>query len=195
MSVSKQHITGIILAGGQSSRMGSDKGLMLYKGKPFIAHIMEALQPIVSDIIVVSNSINYNQFHAKCVVDIMKNEGPLGGLYTGLYHSKTALNVVLSCDVPLVTKELLTVLITEVSDDFDIVQVAVHGSTNPLLAIYKKDCMASCLEALKAGERRLRKFVSQQKTKIIRVEPNLEEQTQNINTINQLNQLYDVTKN
>ena len=55
---SKKNITGIILAGGTSSRMGTDKGLILYKNKAFVKHIIEAMEPLVDNIIIISNNIN-----------------------------------------------------------------------------------------------------------------------------------------
>ncbi|WP_298900473.1 molybdenum cofactor guanylyltransferase [uncultured Psychroserpens sp.] len=188
-------ITGIILAGGKSSRMGFEKGLALYKNKPFIVHIIEALQSVLKDIIIVSSNKSYDQFNLKRVHDIIENAGPLAGLYSGLSHSKTENNIVLSCDIPLINPVLLTRLINEISIKNDIVQFSINGRTNPLLAVYKKRCMAPSLEALKRGERRLQFFVNQQKTKTITLESYLEKYTLNINTKDQLNQLSHDFKN
>ncbi|WP_298754747.1 molybdenum cofactor guanylyltransferase [uncultured Psychroserpens sp.] len=182
-------MTAIILAGGKSSRMGYEKGLVMYKNKPFIAHVIHATETLVNEVIIVSNNKNYDQFNLKRVNDIMVNTGPLAGLYSGLYHSTTEDNLVLSCDIPLITKELLEQLISEVSVEDDIVQVSIKDRTNPLLAVYKKRCMVSCLKTIKSGERRLQAFVNQQNTKTITLESSLEKFTQNINTQDQLNLL------
>ena len=68
----KNNITGIILAGGKSSRMGSDKGFVIYNDKPFIQHIIDTLQPLVDEIIIVSNNPDYDVFKLKRVNDIIE---------------------------------------------------------------------------------------------------------------------------
>lgn len=188
---SKTNITAIILAGGRSSRMGTDKGFAMYNNQPFVVHIIKAIQDVVSDIIIVSNNTDYDKLNLKRVDDIISNAGPLAGVYTGLYHSKTENNLVLSCDLPLLKKELVTLLINEISTAYDIVQVSVQGNPNPLLAMYKKHCVSPFLAALKSEERRLQTVVNQQKTKTIKLKPSLEKYAQNINTSHQLNQLYN----
>lgn len=191
--VSKTNITGIILAGGKSARMGSEKGFALYKNKPFINHIIEVMQPLVSEMIIVSNNLEYDRFNLKRVDDIIENTGPLAGLYSGLYHSRTENNLVLSCDVPLINGELLSDLISEASNEHEVVQISSQEKTMPLIALYKKSCMEHCLETLESGERRLRVFVSQLKTKTISIDPSLEKYTQNINTLDELRLLQDDT--
>ena len=61
--------TGIILAGGKSSRMGEDKGLVLLNGKPMIQYVIEALKEVVSDIIIISNNASYNKFRVPVYSD------------------------------------------------------------------------------------------------------------------------------
>ena len=101
-------ITGIILAGGKSERMGTDKGLILYKGKPFIKHVYEAMKAVLgNNIVVVSSNAAYDAFGYRRIEDLIADKGPVGGLYTALKQSKTKLNLVLSVDVPLISSELL----------------------------------------------------------------------------------------
>ena len=69
----KNNITGIILAGGKSSRMGTEKGLILYKNKPFVKHIIEAMKPLVNNIIIICNTRAYERFGFKCYEDLIKN--------------------------------------------------------------------------------------------------------------------------
>lgn len=98
-----ENYTGIILAGGKSQRMGTDKWLLLLKGKPFISHIYEAMKPIFGDnIVIVSSNPEYDKYGYKRIEDLISNKGPVGGLYTALKQSKTKFNLVLSVDVPLV---------------------------------------------------------------------------------------------
>ena len=85
----KKHITGIILAGGKSSRMSTDKGFVMYKNKAFIQYIIEAIQARVNEIIIVSNKPDYGIFKLKRINDIIENAVPLAGVYTGLFDSET----------------------------------------------------------------------------------------------------------
>jgi len=182
-------ITGIIIAGGKSSRMGTDKGFIELNGDSFMSRIIKALEPLVNDIIIVSNNADYDVFNLKRVEDIVADAGPLAGLYSGLYHSKTENNIVLSCDVPLINTTVLKTLTEDIKDDINVIQLEINNKTMPLIALYKKQCMHQCLELLKQGERRLRFAVSQFKTKTIILDQHLERYVKNINTINQLNAL------
>lgn len=187
--VNKKNITGIILAGGKSSRMGTDKGFVLYKGKPFIQHVLEAIKPLVDTVIIVSDNTDYDVFNTIRINDSIKNAGPLAGLYTGLNYSKTAQNLVLSCDVPIISTEVLEKLVNAISSDFDIVQLKSKNKTMPLLATYHKECAATFLALLKNDERRMTAAINRFKVKTIALDETLEHFTANINTINELNNL------
>jgi len=193
--IDKKHITGIILAGGKSSRMGSDKGLLLLNNKPFIQHIVEALQPLVNEVIIVSNNSDYDIFKLKRVNDLIEGSGPLAGIYTGLHHSKTESNFVLSCDVPLINTETLEKLTNQIDENADVIQIESNGKTMPLIAIYKKHCGSIFFELLKQGERRLQFAVDQCNVKTIVLNTALEKFTVNINTTNQFNEITNAINN
>ena len=164
---SEKNITGIILAGGKSSRMGSDKGFVMYKNKAFIQHIIEAIQPLVDEIIIVSDNPDYDVFKQKRVSDLIENAGPLAGVYTGLVESENENNLVVSCDVPLINSETLSLLIDGIDEETDIVQLESQGKTMPLIAMYKKQCATTFYTLLTKGERRLRVALNQLKVKTI----------------------------
>lgn len=186
---SNKHITGIILAGGKSQRMGKDKALLPFRGKTFLEHIIDALKPLVNNILIVSDHKKYDVFGETRVDDLIKNAGPLAGLYSGLYHSKTEDNIIVSCDVPLIDITILERLIDENNSSWDVVQLQSGDKTMPLIARYKKKCMDACLKSLQSGERRLQAFVDQQKTKTLLVGKNIEHQLVNINTKTDLKEL------
>lgn len=100
-------VTGIILAGGKSSRMGSDKGMQKLFGKPLVSYAIEGLCGLCDDIIISSSSAEYAGFGYKVVADEFPGIGPMGGIYSALRQSETNSNLVLSCDMPFVSKELL----------------------------------------------------------------------------------------
>lgn len=185
----RTHISGIILAGGKSSRMGADKGLLVLEGKTFVEHVIMAMKPLVDDIIIVSDDEAYDQFGYERIDDLIKDAGPVAGLFAGLKHSKTDYNLVLSCDVPLITTEILKELIATNYKSFDVVQVQSGEKTMPLIALYHKSCWQLCLDLLKENERRLRVVVGKFKTKSIILLSEFDTCVKNVNTKDDLKQI------
>ena len=179
--ISKNNITGIILAGGKSSRMGTDKATLLLKEKTFIQHIIVAMKPLVNNMIIVSDNPNHEEFEIERIEDVIKDAGPLAGIYSGLQYSKTDYNLVVSCDVPLITCEVLKQLSDNYEEGFDVIQLKSNQKTMPLTAIYKKTCEQLIKKLLDKGERRVRFAVSQFKTKTITLDYNLASAIININ--------------
>ena len=151
----KKHITGIILAGGKSSRMGTDKALFVLNGSTFLDHIIRALEPLVDDILIVSNDERHSKYHFKRVRDTIADAGPISGLHAGLTNSATENNLVLSCDIPLIETSMLEVLLQNNEDDIDVIQLAEANRVHPLIALYKKRSAKHLGKALFDGERKL----------------------------------------
>ena len=185
----KSTITGIILAGGKSSRMGEDKGFLKLNGKTFMSSIIAALNPIVGEIIIVSNNSEYDVFDLKRVADSMEESGPLAGLYSGLLHSETENNIVLSCDVPLISTSVLKKLLEGAPSEAEVIQFESEGKTMPLVAMYKKKCRHHFLKLLQTNERRLRFAIDQLDVKTITLDSELGKTVRNINTISELKDL------
>lgn len=104
-------VTGIILAGGKSSRMGTDKGLINLCGRPLISYAAKVLSALCTEIIISSSSDSYKGFDFRVIADELTEIGPMGGIYSALRQSKTERNLVLSCDMPFVSKELLSFIL------------------------------------------------------------------------------------
>lgn len=193
--IDKRNITGIILAGGKSARMGTDKGFLKLNSKTFIEHSIEALKPLVSKIIIVSNNPDYDIFNFERVEDIIKDAGPLAGLYSGLKQSKTEFNLVLSCDVPLINQEILASLIEAQDSYTDIVQIVSQGQSMPLIALYNKRCESVFYKLLIHNERRLHIAVNQCKVKNIELNFKNDLFTLNINTPEELKKVVHANHN
>jgi molybdopterin-guanine dinucleotide biosynthesis protein A len=178
----KKDITGIVLAGGKSSRMGSDKGLIKIDNKTFVENVIAAMEPLVNEIIIVSNNPEYDQFGYYRAEDEIKDSGPLAGLYSGLKQSNAKYNLVLSCDIPMIKTEILEKLIEADYKNYEVTQIESQNKTMPLIAIYKKQCKHKFLELLKQGERRLRVAVNKLKTKTIIIEAEFDAFVKNVNT-------------
>ena len=179
---SKKTITGIVLAGGKSRRMSTDKALLLFKGKPFLSHVIEALMPMADEILIVSDNKKHEKFNFKRVSDTMIDAGPLSGLHAGLKHSNTELNIVLSCDVPLIQTSVLEIILANNTDENDVIQIEEEGKSHPLIALYKKRATPHSLDALQKGERKLSKALIGLNVKSISISKSHYEALRNINT-------------
>lgn len=158
----------IILAGGKSSRMGTDKGLMLINGKPMLQHIIVAVAAISNNIIIVSNKSAYQQFGCPVVKDEVKNAGPLAGIFSGLKFANTAKNIVLSCDVPFVNEQLVSFLI-ENSKNFDVTIAQKDEQLHPLIGVYSKKCLPIFEKELMQQQFKVRLALQKVKLNIVNV--------------------------
>lgn len=190
--INKKNITGIILAGGKSSRMGTDKGFLLLDEKPFVQYSIDALKPLVSEIMIVSDNSDYDVFGLKRINDITKNAGPLAGIFSGLEASSNEYNLILSCDIPLISTKILQKLIDNIDNDSQIIQVEIQGKSMPLIALYRKEVLSTFDTLLKNEERRLRIAIKSCKSKNIILEKEHEFSTMNVNTLKELKAVENV---
>ena len=110
-------ISGIILSGGLSSRMGTDKSLLVINGQTIIERITNLISSLFENILIITNSPDeYRFLNIPLYEDIYKNKGPLAGIHSGLFNSHTEINFVVSCDTPLITKDMINYLINYKSD-------------------------------------------------------------------------------
>jgi len=158
MSESQSAVSAIVLAGGQSRRMGQDKALIDYQGRPIIAHVIDTLRALSDDIVVVSNRSDlYSPFGARVVADYDPPCGPLGGIAVGLQAVQHPLAVVVACDMPFLNVTLLRGLI-DLADRYDAVVPQSGEEFEPLHAVYRRVCYGPIVQRLERGERRVISF-------------------------------------
>lgn len=148
-------VTGIILAGGKSSRMGTEKGLQKLCGKPLITYAAEALSGICSEILISSSYEAYHSFGFKVVPDVFPGIGPMGGIYSALKQSRTEKNLVLSCDLPFVTIALMSYILKN-SEGYQ-VTVPWQGSQHfePLCGFYNRAVLKKVRNYIEKGNYKL----------------------------------------
>ncbi len=148
--IKKEEVTGIILAGGKSSRMGKDKGLCEFNGKALVEYAIEALKPICGNLIISANynPEKYSAYQLPVIADEIKNIGPMGGIYTCLKKSETEHNIVLSCDTPFVGTLLLKHILENVEKE-QIVAPSHHTFLiEPLSAYYSTNVLAEIKDSI-----------------------------------------------
>lgn len=158
----KALVTGVILAGGQGTRMGGiDKGWAEYKGSPLIGHVIQRLAPQADHILIVANrSIErYEQLGHQVISDEIKGfHGPLAGIHAALGAISTPLALVVPTDAPLLPEDLLTRLAecSRIDAGLDHPVLCHDGEREqPLFGIYPKMLNASLQCFLESGQRRL----------------------------------------
>jgi molybdopterin-guanine dinucleotide biosynthesis protein A len=135
-------VTGIVLAGGLSSRMGEDKSRMPFKGKPLIMYGIEALSPLCEKVIISSNFPVYDFTGCDVWPDELPVGAPINGLYSCLKRSETAWNLVLSCDMPFTGTELFAYLLEQAHDDEDaLIPQHAEGLAEPLCGLYNRSSL------------------------------------------------------
>jgi molybdenum cofactor guanylyltransferase len=158
MSEQQLAVSAIVLAGGQSRRMGRDKALIDYQGRPIIVHVINTLRVLTDDIMVVSNRADlYRSFGARVVTDYDPPSGPLGGIAVGLQAVNHDVAVVVACDMPFLNVSLLRWLI-DLAEGVDAVVPQTGGEFEPLHAVYRQKCHDPIVRRLARGERRVISF-------------------------------------
>jgi molybdopterin-guanine dinucleotide biosynthesis protein A len=160
-------VAGVILAGGKSSRFGSNKALAALQGKPMISHAVETLETLFTEHLLVTNSPEEYVFTGwNTTRDIYPGAGPLAGIHAALAQVKSDRIFVAGCDMPFLNPAVIRFICTQYKDA-DVVIPETENGLEPLHALYHKNCLVPVAADLQAGQRRLQHFFSRIKTVII----------------------------
>lgn len=151
-------VTGVILAGGKSSRMRSNKALLPYKGGRFIEAIYRQMSELFDEVILVTNTPDeYAFLPCRKVPDLHPGMGALAGLHSGLHHSDTPHIFAVACDMPYLNSALIKRLAT-LRTKADVIIPEGEKGLEPLHAFYGKQCHDAMEKALQSGSRRIVSF-------------------------------------
>jgi molybdopterin-guanine dinucleotide biosynthesis protein A len=146
----RDNVTGVILVGGQSRRMGRDKAFLQIAGKTLFEQVLAVFKASFDRIVLVGGRAERFAGYGIPVLPDIYPGSALGGLYTGLWHAETEYIFVSSCDLPFPNRELLFYLCS-LRDGFDaVVPNPAHGF-EPLFAAYEKSCLGPMREFLENG--------------------------------------------
>jgi molybdopterin-guanine dinucleotide biosynthesis protein A len=143
-------LTVVIQAGGQSFRMGEDKALKLFLGRPLIQRVIDRLAPIADELIVTTNRpTDYEFLSLRLIPDLKPGRGALGGLYTAIASATHPLVAVVACDMPFASSMLLEgARKLMVEEEADVVIARTNESYEPLHALYRRE---TCLPAIESA--------------------------------------------
>lgn len=133
-----KNITGIILSGGKSSRMGENKSLMKLGDDTVIERTVKLMQSLFPEVILITNTPDEYQFlNISMFEDVYTHKGPLAGIHSGLLNSKTEENFIISCDIPLMTSEIIKYVI-DFETEHPITVCRADGFVQQLAGKYSK---------------------------------------------------------
>ena len=159
-SPSSRDVTGVILAGGESRRMGQNKALMRLGGERLVDRVARTLGACCAELLMVTNSPEvYADVGIRMVGDVWPGKGSLGGIYSAIHHADTPYVLVVACDMPFLQAASLTYLIEQI-DAYDVVMPDVLGEQQPLHAIYGRACLEPIRRRLEADRLRIVGFLS-----------------------------------
>jgi len=159
-------MTGVILAGGKNSRIGLNKAFLEIGGKRIIDRTVEIYKKIFDEILIITNTLEDYQYLTESVIlgeaknlklkiytDLIPHRGSLGGIYTGLYYSKSDYAFFSACDMPFLNERVIRHIIKG-AKDYDIIVPYFKHRLHPLHAVYSKKCLP--LIKVMVGKNRLK---------------------------------------
>ncbi len=160
-------ITGVVLAGGESKRMGTNKALLKIDGKPFVQHISEILQSVCGDVCIISDDEDeYRFLNIPVYPDVYKNSGPLAGIHSAFKHTRSEFILVASCDIPFITAQIIREIAMHMNGEDAVVPV-VHEAVHPLCAVYRRSAYPCIESSLREGKYTMIEFLSKIRTRFI----------------------------
>ena len=161
-------ISTAVLAGGRSSRLGRNKALLPLHGKTLIEKVIDEARCCTGAVTIITNSPDeYAHLGYPCRGDILPGGGPLSGIHAALTHCGTEYVLVVSCDIPLVNRELFESLIAALPGH-DIVMFK-HKHFEPLCALYRRTCLAALEDLIAHGEHRIIDLFPSLQVKVLRI--------------------------
>lgn len=179
--------TGIILAGGKSTRMGFNKALAQLHGKPMIAHVLETLSATCEEVLISGNQEGFLAFNARIIEDNYPDQGPLGGLQACLSEAKNERCIILSCDTPFVNQDILRQM-TDAYQDSDALIASCNGRIHPLIGIYNRSALRTIEANLSAGNLKMTSSLDSMNTQYLEFPITQLHAFTNINTPEELQQ-------
>jgi molybdopterin-guanine dinucleotide biosynthesis protein A len=161
-------VTGIVLAGGKSTRMGYDKGLAEINGKPLVSYAVKTLKAAGCSVVISSNNPEYEQFGYPVIPDRILGIGPLGGIYSALMISESWINVVFSCDMPLIPAEMIRFLLKRAYHSQSVIPI-FKGYPEPLCGCYSKNITGIIEKLIKRKSYKMQNLLKNLETNYVEI--------------------------
>jgi molybdopterin-guanine dinucleotide biosynthesis protein A len=163
-------MTGMILAGGKNLRMGQNKAFLKIQGERIIDRIKRIFVDLFDEVLLVTNTPrDYLDLNLRTVTDLYREQGALGGVFTGLFHASFPHAFVVACDMPFLQPALISYL-AGMSPGYDIVIPRTEDGLQPLHAVYSRKCLPFMEDLLCRGRLKILDFFPRVKEKEVPAE-------------------------
>lgn len=181
--------SGILLAGGKSSRMGEDKAFMRYGNHFLYEYSLDILKKKSEDILVSSSNPGFYHLNYKIIADEIPGIGPLGGIYSCLKQIKNKYAIILPCDLPMITEKIIDVLLMN-SPGYEI-SIAINDNNlaEPLIGVYSKSLIPIIDKMLGANHYKMQELLKLTRTNFVKIPEVSSEIFRNINSPEEFNSL------
>lgn len=160
-------VAAFILAGGQSTRMGSDKALLKVGGETLLSRALKLASTVTQDLRIVGDKQNFGTY-GPVIEDVYRDRGPLGGIHAALRSSPAELSLMLAVDLPFVEPQFLEYLISQAQDSGAVVTVPrAGGRWQPLCAVYRRAFLEVAEPALREGENKIDALFAGVQTRVV----------------------------
>lgn len=175
-------IEAFVMAGGKSSRMGRDKGLVLLNERPMVSYALDLLAGLDLPVKMIANDPVYGRFGFPVFPDVVKEKGPLGGLLAAFENTEADLVFLLSCDMPLIPESAAEKLLRKAEGDC-IACFKTDEQIDPLFALYPVSLKEDVQDRISSGRLKMTDFILENRHTLISSGPEEERQYfRNINT-------------
>jgi molybdopterin-guanine dinucleotide biosynthesis protein A len=162
-----EDLSAYILAGGKSTRMGTDKAFVLLDGRTLLSRILDLARQLTSNVHIIGDPAKFAPF-APTLEDIIPGCGPLGGIHAALRSSRTDLNVILAVDIPFVSLALLDYIISRAKrSNANVTLPRAAGGFQPLCAVYRLSFADAAENALRGGHYKIDTLFKPASTQVI----------------------------
>lgn len=187
-------MTGAILAGGKSKRMGFNKAFIEVNGQSIIQRIISVMRDTFSNVMVVTNKNNvldYEALDVRVVADIYKESGGLVGIYTAIFHSSSQYCFVAACDMPFLNNGIINDMLKSI-DKHEAVVPYINGRYHPLHAVYSKSCLKPIEKMIENGNLKITNLYNNIKTR--KLDESFFKSNNTLSFVENINRLEDLQK-
>lgn len=161
-------VTGAILVGGQSRRMGRDKACVEIVGRTMLERVIDRLRPLFGSLMIIGGESDLCDRPDIAVhPDLRPGMGSLGGIYTAVVKSPTEQVFCVACDMPFIRREVVEHMIRRLGKGYDAVVPRINGEFEPLCALYSRSIQSTIERDLDSGVRRIKTTLSSLRVRVV----------------------------
>ncbi len=155
--------SGFVLAGGASKRMGQHKALLPYRGTTLVEHVAKIVSEVAGSVALIGDPGRLGHLGLAVFPDELASYGPASGIYTALRVTTTDWNLMVACDMPAITADLLRLLLlrAETAQRDCVAATGPYGQPEPLCAVYHRRCLPALTRSIRDKRLRMRDFVKE----------------------------------